>query len=266
MKKVEIKTREEEEKYTEEEIKVLEDRYFYYLNLADDYYMEFLEQVIKINIQDEEIEELKTRNNKQEEEIKKIETRNNKLKERNQELEDLHIKSTPKWNIDCDKGWKINPETDELEQYSIPKKIDKDKISTLTLSDDLKWMSFKYEDENYKNKEFKIPRSLAEQLKIISPLINPINKDEIEIQKIQNPEDIKKYLKEREINTKLKYWDAIINLLSHYRYQEIQTKDFMNCYKFGNPETVRICIKKLIEVGLIKREKKGIYIVLFNYE
>jgi hypothetical protein len=254
----EIDKQEKENKYLEEEMnlihekmKLLEEENFENLNIANTFFEELEDQDIKMIYQAEEIEELKSENNK--------------LKERIQQLEDLHIKSTPKWNTDCDEGWRIDPETGKPDQHLIPKKIDKDKMNSLNLSDDLKWVSFKYEDENYKNKEFKIPRSLAEQLKIISPLINPKNKDEIEVQKIKNPEDIKEYLEEREINTKLEYWDSIINFLSFHRYSEFETKDFMNCYKFGNPETARMCINKLIEIGLIGRVRKGVYKVFIQF-
>ena len=236
----------------EEEKDLIEEKKFENLDIANSIYGELREKISIIRDKEEIIEELQSNFNK--------------LKEKNQILEELHGKFTSKWNINIDIAWRINLLTNEQEQYSIPKNINIDKVQDVILSDDLKWVSFKYDDEKYKNKDFKIPRSLGEQLKIISTLNNNKNQDKIDINEIKDIEDIKNILELKGINTTLEYWQSSIDYLIFCRGAKFNTMEFTKAGKFKNRESARKYINKLIEIGLIKRVGKGVYEVLFNFE
>ena len=198
-------------------------------------------------------------------ESKIIKTEIIKYKERNQILEELYGKSTPIWQVNIDIAWRINPITKEQETFKIPKNININKIENVILSDDLKWVSFRYDDEKYKNKEFKIRRSLGEQLKIITPLKNLKNKDEFDLENINDIKDIKDYLESRGINANDEYWKETIDALIWYRGNKFTTSDFIKDCKFRNRETARQYLNKFIKFGLITRVEKGVYEVLFNF-
>jgi len=198
--------------------------------------------------------------------IEELQSKNNILIEHKQFLEDLFINSKAKWNKNIDNALRINPKTKKPELYKIPKNLKIEKVEEVWPSDDLKWVSFKYDDEKYENKEFKIPWSLAEQLKIVKPLRNLKNQNEIDIQNIENIDDIKNYLELRGIDTNQDYWKESIDFLIWFRGNKFKTADFYKDCKFRNSETARLYINKLIEVGLIKRFKKGLYEVLFDFE
>ncbi len=195
----------------------------------------------------------------------KLQSENNKLKKRNQTLEGLYGKHSPRWHININIAWRISPITGKQEDFRIPSDIKIDKITDLIVYDDLEWVSFKYDDDKYKNKEFKIPRSLAVQLKIIDPIDNN-NQNKININDINNFENLKDNLEFREIDISLEYWQLSIDFLSFYRGSRFNTSDYIEHCKFGNRETARQCLNILIDLGLIRRVKKGVYEVLFNYE
>jgi len=235
----------------EEEKDLIEEEKFESLDIANNLYEELQEKDSIIRDKEEKIE--------------KIQSENNEIKEKNQILEELHGNSTPNWQVNIDIAWIINPLTKKQEKYKIPKNIKIDKVENLDLSDDLKWVSFTYDDEKYKNKEFNIPRSLGEQLKIISPLNNK-NQDKIDINEIKDIEDIENILEEKGIKTKLEYWQSSIEYLIFCRGAKFKTIEFQNACKFKNRESARKYLNRLIEIGLIKRVGKGVYEVLFNLE
>ncbi len=235
----------------EEEKDLIEEEKFESLDIANNLYEELQEEDSIIRDKEEKIE--------------KIQSENNEIKEKNQILEELHGNSTPNWQVNIDIAWIINPLTKKQEKYKIPKNIKIDKVENLDLSDDLKWVSFTYDDEKYKNKEFNIPRSLGEQLKIITPLNNK-NQDKIDINEIKDIEDIKNILDSRGINTNLEYWQSSIEYLIYCRGAKFRTIEFQKACKFKNRESARKYLNRLIETGLIKRVGKGVYEVLFNFE
>jgi hypothetical protein len=236
-------------KMLEEEKDLTEEKEYENLDIADSIYEELQEKNLILKDKNEFIE--------------KIQSEYKELKNQIQILNEIDRKHLSNWHINIDIAWRINELTYKQEIYKIPKNFDINKVYDVTPSDDLKWVSFRYEDD--KNKLYKIPRSLGEDLKIIDPINKWKNQDKIDIKKIHNKKDIRYYIESRESNTKTEYWNSIIDFLSWYRGIKFKKSKFIKECKIRNLESARNYLNKLIKIGLIERVIKGEYKVLFDY-
>jgi hypothetical protein len=200
-----------------------------------------------------------------EETISKILMENKVLKEKNQIFKEIFSKN-PIWHINSDNGWKINPKTNDLEQFKIPKELQNKKVNNVKISDDLKWTSFNYEIDKDKYEEYKIPRTLAVQLEIVDEIDNKIDKNKIAIKKIKSYKDFMDLLKTRKDIKNIELWKKPIDFLRFFRLKEFKKKDFVEYCKYKNRETPRKFLNKMIEIGFIERVKKGTYKKLVNIE
>lgn len=228
-----------------------------------------------------EVDKLQEKNKRYESEIKMISNREsilkNKLSNLESELEDMNIKNfeamellgktDSNWTIIGNRIIRINPLTKKPEKYDIPFDFDESNINKFEISDDLTWITFEYEENSnsYKMEKYEMPTTAGKKIGIkkIDELIG--NNDINDINQIKSEEDLINYLKKTNININNKNWELAIVFLSIRRGHGFRFEEFEKNCKFGNRESARICINRLIEVGLIKRIRKGAYIVLFKY-
>jgi len=236
----------------EEEMDLIEEKEFEAWDIANTFF--------------EDLEEMKLSIIDKDEKIDKIQSEKNILKEEIKNFENIFRKSKQNWYINIDIAWRINPITKKQEQYKIPLNFEKKNVYNLVLSDDLKGLSFKYKGDRFSDNVYEIPRSLGEQLEIVDQIKNILNQEKIDANNINDFKDIIEFLKSRGINTDIDYWKLSIDFLSYHRDAEFNTGEYVKICKFNNRETPRKCLNKLIEYGLIKRVKKGVYKVLFYFE
>jgi hypothetical protein len=198
--------------------------------------------------------------------------------ENNKKIQDLEIKIwdykglfkevDSKWNIFGDRIIRFNPIKEKIERYDIPypNDFDEAEIIDFEIFDDFTWCSFKYKEDlgSSKTTFFEMPSTAAQEIGIsIEKLFG--NKGISNIKQINSEKDLIKYLKKNNINIETNYWKSVIDFIIFYRKAEFETSEFINDCKFGNKESARIYLNKLINIGLIKRVKKGVYKVLFDF-
>ena len=86
------------------------------------------------------------------------------------------------------------------------------------------------------------------------------------INQINSEKDLIKYLRKFNINKENEYWKSVVGFIIYYRGAKFKTKQFEKECKFRNRESARKIINKLIKIDLIKRVKKGLYKILFDFK
>lgn len=200
--------------------------------------------------------------------IDKLDSELKNLKWKNFELMGLLNKKNPNWQKIGNRVLRINPITGKPEKYDVPDDFRESDIKKFNISEDKTCITFEYqENPNSSNmKKFEIPTTAGKKIGI-SNLDELIGKTDIDhINQINSEKDLIKYLKKNDINTNNKNWELVIIFIIIKRDNKFRFEDFEKNCKFGNRETARLYINKLIEIELIKRFKKGVYEVLFNFE
>ena len=219
-----------------------------------------------INNKDTKIIELNQKINKLEgddsenwENYKGVLIRNDYLEDILSNYEEILGQKHSDWHIERNKAWRYNKDNSKIEKYEIPIKFDIEKVKIIDFDDNLKMITYTHDDDFGGFKEYKNPISLYKTLggklfnnKKENKKMDHNNKDLIN-------DEIKKILISKRWNLRGKYIEKIIDFMREYWLKRFVTKDINDYCEFKNRETRRQYIKKLINSGLVRKVKNGVY-------